>query len=71
MDHYRFYELDHSDRIKAGRSVECRSDSDARRADLTLLERASKVEVWKSDVCLVHLPDDRLWDQLRGAWMTS
>ena len=48
MGHYRFYELDPSDHIMAGYSVECGSDADAMRAARTLLERAAGVEVWKS-----------------------
>ena len=44
MGHYRFYELDPSDHIMAGYSVECGSDADAMRAARTLLERAAGVE---------------------------
>ena len=37
VNHYRFYELDHSDHIEAGYSVECGSDTDAMRAADRLL----------------------------------
>jgi hypothetical protein len=55
MGHYRFYELDPSDHIMAGYSVECGSDAAAMRAARTLLERAAGVEVWKSTNCVAHL----------------
>jgi len=54
MDHYRFYQLDTSDHITAGYSVECGSDAAALRAARTLLERAAGVEVWKSPSCGRH-----------------
>jgi hypothetical protein len=69
MDHYRFYELDPSNRIRAGHSVECGSDTDAKRAAVTLLERAAGVEVWTGEQCLAHLTSEPLWDQLREEWM--
>ena len=49
VNHYRFYELDHSDHIEAGYSVECGSDADAVRAAGRLLENspAAAVEVWQ------------------------
>ena len=67
MGHYRIYELDPSDHITAGYSVECGSDAAAMRAARTLLERSAGVEVWKSKHCIAHLsPEARLlWDQLR------
>jgi hypothetical protein len=67
MGHYRFYELDLSDHIMAGYSVECGSDAEAMRAARTLLERAAGVEVWKSTNCVAHLSAEarQLWGQLR------
>jgi hypothetical protein len=35
VNHYRFYELDHSHHIEAGYSVECGSDADAVRSGQT------------------------------------
>ena len=52
MGHYRFYELDPSDHIMAGYSVECGSDAAALRAAHTLLERSVRVEIWKSNYCV-------------------
>ena len=52
MGHYRFYELNPSDHITAGYSVECGSDAEAMRAARTLLERAAGVEVWTSNHCV-------------------
>jgi hypothetical protein len=72
MGHYRFYELDPSDHITAGFSVECGSDAAAMRAARTLLERSAGVEVWKSSHCIAHLsPEAQLWHQLRQEWMAS
>jgi hypothetical protein len=73
MDHYRVYQLDPSDHITAGFSVECESDAAALRAARTLLERSAGVEVWKSTNCIAHLsPDARLlWDQMPEEWMVS
>ena len=75
MGHYRFYELDPSDHISAGYSVECDSDTVALRAARTLSERsaAAGVEVWKSDHCLARLRVEtrQLWPQLRDDWMAS
>ena len=72
MGHYRFYELDPSDHITAGFSVECGSDAAAMRAARTLLERSAGVEVWKSNHCIAHLsPEAQLWHQLRQEWMAS
>ena len=64
MGHYRFYELDQSDHITVGYSIECGSDAAAMRAARTLLERAAGVEVWKSNHCVAHLSIDarQLWD---------
>ena len=71
MGHYRFYELNPSDHITAGYSVECGSDAEAMRAARTLLERAAGVEVWTSNNCVGHLSADarHLWGQLREDWM--
>jgi hypothetical protein len=73
MDHYRIYELDPSDRITAGYSVECGSDTAAKRAARTLLERSAGVEVWKSDNCVARLSGEakQLWPQLRNDWISS
>ena len=73
MGHYRFYQLDTSDHITAGHSVECGSDAAALRAARTLLERAAGVEVWKNDNCVAHLSAEarHLWGQLREVWMGS
>jgi len=49
MGHYRIYQLDPSDHITAGFSVECESDAAAMRAARTLLERSDGVEVWRGD----------------------
>ena len=69
MGNYRFYELDRFNHIKAGHSVECGSDTAARRAAGTLLRRSARVEVWKRDHCVAHMTNERLWDQLRVDWM--
>ena len=71
MGHYRFYELNPSDHITAGYSVECGSDAEAMRAARTLLERAAGVEVWTSNNCVAHLNADarQLWAQLLEDWM--
>jgi hypothetical protein len=45
MGHYRIYQLDPSDHITAGFSVECGSDAAAMHAHRTLLERSAGVEV--------------------------
>ena len=68
MDHYRFYQLDASDHITAGYSVECVSDAAALRAARTLLERAAGVEVWKSNHCVAHLSAEarHLWGHYRA-----
>ena len=73
MGHYRIYQLDPSDHITAGFSVECESDAAAMRAARTLLERSDGVEAWKGDHCVIHLsPEARhLWDRLREGWMAS
>ena len=71
MGHYRIYQLDPSDHITAGFSLECGSDAAAMRAARTLLERSAGVEVWKSANCLAHLsPDARLlWARCgRSGW---
>jgi hypothetical protein len=73
MGHYRIYQLDPSDHITAGFSVECGSDAAALRAARTLLERSAGVEVWKSANRLAHLsPEARLlWERRRKEWMAS
>jgi hypothetical protein len=73
MGHYRIYQLDPSDHITAGFSVECGSDAAAMRAARTLLERSDGVEVWKSTNCIAHLSREArlLWDKQRKAWMAS
>ena len=73
MGHYRFYELDPSDHITVGYSIECGSDAAAMRAARTLLERAAGVEVWKSNHRVAHLSAEarQLWDQVREEWMAS
>jgi hypothetical protein len=73
MGHYRIYQLDPSDHITAGFSVECGSDAAALRAARTLLDRSIGVEVWKSANRLAHLSPEarRLWDQRRKAWLAS
>ena len=73
MGHYRFYELDPSDHITAGYSVECELDAAAMRAARTLSERSAGVEVWKSNHCMAHLSVEsrQLWEQLREDWMAS
>jgi hypothetical protein len=73
MGHYRIYQLDPSDHITAGFSVECGSDAAAMRAARTLLERSDGVEVWKGDHRVAHLnPEARqLWGGLRDGWMAS
>jgi len=70
MGHYRIYQLDPSNHIAAGFSVECGSDAAAVRAARTLLERSDGVEVWKGDHRVAHLsPEVRhLWGQLRKGW---
>ena len=73
MGHYRFYELDPADHIKAGHSVECGSDAAAMRAAQRLLERSAGVELWKGHQCLAHLRAEarQLWPQLRDDWISS
>ena len=73
MGLYRIYQLDPSDHITAGFSVECGSDAAALRVARTLLDRSIGVEVWKSANRLAHLnPEARLlWDQRRKAWLAS
>jgi hypothetical protein len=57
MGHYRIYQLDPSDHVTAGFSVECGSDAAALRAARALLEleQSAGVEVWKSANRLAHL----------------
>ena len=57
LNHYRFYELDHSDHIEADYSVECGSDADAVRTAGRLLEHspAAAVEVWQGPGRVIQL----------------
>ena len=73
MGHYRIYQIDPSDHIRAGFSIECGSDAAAMRAARTLLERSDGVEVWKGDHCVAHLSPEtqQLWGRLRDGWMAS
>jgi hypothetical protein len=73
MGHYRIYQLDPSDHITAGFSVDYGSDAAALRTARTLLERSTGVEVWKSDKRLAHLSPEsrRLWDQWRKGWLAA
>ena len=71
--HYSMYQLDPSDHITAGFSVECGSDAAALRAARTLLERSAGVEVWNSANRIAHLSREArlLWDQQWKEWMAS
>ena len=73
MGHYRIYQLDPSDHVTAGFSVECGSDAAALRAARALLElqQSAGVEVWQSTNRLAHLSLEAqpLWDQRREEWM--
>jgi len=77
MNHYRFYELDHSEHIEAGYSVECGSDADAVRAASRLLENspAAAVEVWQGPGRVIQLRSGRStasWMSLPGRiWCSS
>jgi hypothetical protein len=73
MAHYRFYELNPSDHITAGHSVECGSDAEAMGAARTLLERAAGVEAWQTNNCVAYLSADarHLWGQLLGSFRGS
>jgi hypothetical protein len=73
MGHYRIYQLDPSDHIATGFSVECGSDAAAMHAARNLLERSAGVEVWKNNHLVAHLSVEarQLWDQLREEWMAS
>ncbi len=55
MGHYRIYQLDPSDHIATGFSVECGSDAAAMHAARNLLERSAGVEVWKNNHLVAHL----------------
>ena len=68
MGHYRIYQLDPSDHITAGFSVECGSDTAAMRAARTLLERSAGVEVWKSANRLAHLSRPAVAGPLYGTY---
>ena len=73
MGHYRIYQLDPSDHVTAGFSVECGSDAAALRAARALLEleQSAGVEVWQNANRLAHLSLEAqpLWDQRREEWM--
>ena len=73
MGHYRVYQLDPSDHVAAGFSIECPSDNAAISAGRNLLARSAGVEVWQGNRCVVHLEptSPRLWDELRDEWMAS
>jgi hypothetical protein len=70
IGHYRIYQLDPSDHITAGFSVECGSGAAAMRAARRLLERSARAEIWKSANCIAHLSREArlLWDQQRKEW---
>ncbi len=70
MTHYRFYELDRSDHIGAGYSVECGSDTDALRAADRLLEQgpAAAVEVWQGGGRISRLRRG-VWQRFRRRWI--
>jgi hypothetical protein len=69
VNHYRFYELDHSDHIEAGYSVECGSDADAVRAAGRLLENspAASVEVWQGPGRVIQLRSG-MWQRFLRRW---
>ena len=69
VNHYRFYELDHSDHIEAGYSVECGSDADAVRAAGRLLENspAAAVEVWQGPGRVIQLRSG-MWQRIFHRW---
>ena len=71
MAQYRVYELDSSDHIAAGYSVECGSDATAMHAAGRLLERAAGVEVWEPVRCVGHLSATAPWDRLRSRWTAN
>ena len=69
VNHYRFYELDHSDHIEAGYSVECGSDADAVRAAGRLLENSptAAVEVWQGPGRVIQLRSG-MWQRFLRRW---
>jgi hypothetical protein len=69
VNHYRFYELDHSDHIEAGYSVECGSDADAVHAAGRLLENrpAAAVEVWQGPGRCIQLRSG-MWHRFLRRW---
>ena len=71
MGHYRIYEMDPADRIRAGYSIECCSDAVAKRAARTLLQCSAGIELWNSNRRVAHLGMEakRLWPQLRNHWI--
>jgi len=70
MAHYRIYQLDHTDHITAGYSVECGADTDALRTAGWLLERqpATAVEVWRGAGRIGRLRAGGPWVRLRNRW---
>ena len=71
MGHYRIYEMDPADRIRADYSIECSSDAAAKRAARTLLQCSAAIELWKRNRCVARLSMEakRLWPQLRDHWI--
>ena len=68
MTHYRIYQLDRSDHITAGHSIECGSDTDALRTAGRLLaqHRATAVEVWQGAGRIGRLRAGGPWVRLRS-----
>jgi hypothetical protein len=71
MSHYRIYQLDPSDHITAGYSVECGADTEALRAAARLLQLspAAAVEVWQGKGRISRLLAGGPWVRLRRRWM--
>ena len=69
VNHYRFYELDHSDHIEASYSVEC-GRADAVRAVGRLMGQgpAAGVEVWQGVGRISRLRRG-VWQRLRCRWI--
>jgi hypothetical protein len=65
VNHYRFYELDHSDHIEAGYSVECGSDAEAVRAAGRLLENSPAV--WQGPGRVIQLRSG-MWQRFLHRW---
>ena len=71
MAQYRIYELDPSDHITAGYTIECGSEADAMRAAGRLLQRepAAAVEVWQGIGRIGRLRAGGPWTRLRIQWI--